>query len=44
VKEVEEVEDVEEVLDVEERRTILSTVVLGRGFNRDICEVVFLGL
>jgi len=43
-KEVKGVEEVKEVQDVEERRAILSTVIVGRGFNRDICEVVFFGL
>ena len=44
MKEVEEAREVKEVQDVEERKTILSAVNVGRGFNRDICEVVLFGL
>ncbi len=43
MKEINEVKEVREVEDVEEMSTILDAVFVGRGFNRDICELVFLG-
>ena len=35
--------EIGEVQDVEEMSAILVTVIVGRGFNRDICELLFLG-
>jgi hypothetical protein len=37
------VKELKEVQDVEEMSAIRDTVFVGRGFNRDICELVFLG-
>ena len=36
--------EVREVQEVEEMSAILVTVIVGRGFNRDICDLVFLAL
>jgi len=43
VKEIMEMQEVREVQEVEEMSAILVTVIAGRGFNRDICDCVFLG-
>jgi len=43
VTEIREVREVREVQEVEEMSAILVTVVVGRGFNRDICDLVFSG-
>jgi hypothetical protein len=42
VKEIGEVQEVREVREVEEMNAILVTVIVGRGFNRHTCELVFL--
>jgi len=36
------VQEVREVQEVEEMSAILVTVIVGRGFNRNTCEPVFL--
>jgi hypothetical protein len=36
------VKEVKEVQDVEKMSAILDTVFVGRGFNHDTCELVFL--
>jgi hypothetical protein len=38
------VEEVQEVQDVEEMSATLNVISVGRGFNRNISEVVFFGL
>jgi hypothetical protein len=43
VKEIREVQEVRDVQEVEEMSDILVTLIVGRGFNRDICDLVFLG-
>jgi hypothetical protein len=43
VNQIREVKEVRKVEDVVEMCTILDAVFVGRGFNRDICELVFLG-
>ena len=43
MKEIREVQEVREVQEIEEMSAILVTVIVGRGFNRDICELLFLG-
>ena len=43
MREIRELQEVREVQEVEEMSAILVTVVVGRGFNRDICDLVFSG-
>ena len=43
MNQIREVKEVREVEEVEEMSAILDAVFVGRGFNRDICELVFLG-
>ena len=43
MKEIGAVQEVREVQEVEEMSAILVTVIVGRGFNRDICDLAFLG-
>ena len=43
MREIGEVQEVREVQEVEEMSAILVTVIVGRGFNRDICDLAFLG-
>ena len=43
MKEIGEVQEVREVQEVEEMSAILVTVIAGRGFNRDICDLSILG-
>jgi predicted house-cleaning noncanonical NTP pyrophosphatase (MazG superfamily) len=44
VKVVEEVQEVKEAQDVEKMSAILNVIFVGRGFNRDMSEVVFFRL
>ena len=43
MREIRKVQEVREVQEVEEMSAILVTVIVGRGFNGDICELLFLG-
>ena len=43
MKEIREMQEVREVQEVEEMNAILVTVIVSRSFNRDICDLVFLG-
>jgi hypothetical protein len=43
VKEIGEVQEVREVQEVKEMSAILVAVIVGRGFNCDICDLAFLG-
>ncbi len=43
MKEIREAQEVREVQEVEEMSAILDAVIVGRGFSRDICDLVFLG-
>jgi hypothetical protein len=40
---VKEVKELKEVKDGEEMTAIVYTFFVGHGFNRDVCEVVFVG-
>ena len=43
MKEIREMQEVREVQEVEEMNAILVTVIVGRGFNRDIGDLSILG-
>ena len=43
MREIRKVQEVREVQEVEEMSAILVTVIVGRGFSRDICDLVFFG-